>query len=156
MRTLQGWWLGGAAAGALLAGAFYIGCSRLSRPGWSGGLPEAERQARLEDDWEHVDRRVKVLRYLAVDLAEGRVGLRQAAEVARQEDLSSPHRLMMRVEYLPGRTEAERYGECLLRHVDAMLEGDARGPAVLARLRAELQALSQDRPAPGGSTGAVR
>jgi hypothetical protein len=143
---LQSCWLGGAAAGAVLLGALYVGCSELSHPGWSGVPSEAERLERLEADREQLERRREVIRSLAAELIEGRLDLRQAAEVWRVEAVNSPPHLGMHVEYVPGNTEEERYCRSLLSHVRTLVEGNPCGPAVLARLEAEYEALAQGRP----------
>jgi hypothetical protein len=140
MRMLQSWWLGGAAAGAVLVGAFYVGCSSLSQPGWPG---EGERLDRLEADREHLERRRELTRSLASDLVEGRLNLRQAASALRAENLNSPPHLAMHVEYVAGTTEEERYCRAMMGHLRTYLQGDARGPAVLTRLEAELEAVAR-------------
>jgi hypothetical protein len=145
MRVLQCWWLGAGAVGAVLAGAFFVGCSILSP---SGVPEEVERQARLEADMAHLERRQEVIRSLGTELVEGRMSLREAAAAWRAEDAGSPRRLRMRVELTPGRTEEERYCWSVLLNVRVQLEGDARAPAVLARLEAELAALCRDQPSP--------
>ena len=145
MRVLPCWWLGGAAAGAVLVGAFFIGCAALSPP---AAPDEVERRERLEADREFLERRQEVIRSLVADLVEGRRGLRDAAAVWRAEDAGSPRHLRMRIELTLGQTEEERYAWSVLLNVQNRLEGDARAPAILARLEAELAALARDRPYP--------
>jgi hypothetical protein len=148
MRTLYSWWLGGAAAVTVLAGALYVGCASLAQPGWSAGPSEVERLERLTTDWESMGRRQEAVRFLVREVAEGRMSLRQAAAHVRAEDVGSPPQLRMHVEYLPGRTEEERYCRSVLRNVGAFLDGDPRAPAVLARLVAELEDIAQGRLGP--------
>jgi hypothetical protein len=148
MRTLHTWWLGAAAAGTVLAGTVYFGCTLLARQTWSAGPSEAERLERLTTDFDAMARRQETLRHLAAEVVEGRLGLRDAADVVRLEDVRSPRHLRMHVEYLPGRTEEERYCRSVLGHVRALLEGDPRAPAALARLEGELDDLVQGRLGP--------
>jgi hypothetical protein len=153
MRALYSWWLGVATAGTVLAGALYVGGTHLAQTGWSGGPSEVERLDRLTTDFECMARRQEGLRYLATDVADGRMTLREAAAAVRVDDLSSPPHLRMHVEYLPGRSEEERYCRSLLGHVRTVLEGDPRAPSTLARLEGELRAVAQGLPAPPRRAG---
>ena len=148
MRTLSTWWLGTAAAGTVLAGALYAGCTALAWLAPSAGPSEAERLERLTTDFDVMARRQEVLRHLAAEVVEGRMGLRDAADVVRLEDVRSPAHLRMHVEYLPGRTEEERYCRSVLAHVRGLLDGDPRAPAALARLEGELEDLVRGRLGP--------
>ncbi len=148
MRALHTWWLGVAAAGSVLAGALYVGCTTLARPTWSAGPNEVERLERLTTDFGAMARRQEFLRCLAADVVEGRLSLRDAGEAVRREDVSSPPHLRMHIENLPGGTEEERYCRSVLGHVRALLDGDPRGPATLARLEGEVEDVVQGRAAP--------
>jgi hypothetical protein len=148
MRTHPNGWPGVAAAGAVLAGALYVGCTVLAQSSWSGGASEAERQERLTADFDSMARRQATIRYLAGAVVEGNLSLREAAEDVRAEDINGPPHLRMHVEYLPGRTEEERYCRSLLRHVRGLLAGDARAPSALARAEGELEDVVRGRPAP--------
>jgi hypothetical protein len=148
MRTLTTWWLGAASAATVLAGVLYVGCTSLAQQGCSGGPSEVERLERLTSGFDHLARRQESLRYLATEVAEGRLSLREAAEAVRLEDVSSPPHLRLHVEHLPGRTEEERYCRSVLCHVRALLEGDPRAASALARLEGELDDLAQGRLGP--------
>jgi hypothetical protein len=148
MRILHNWWLGGAAAGAVLAGVFYFGCTAPSPSGWTGAPAEAQRHERLENDREHLKRRREVVNYLVAELVAGRQSLREAATAWRLEDESCPRHLAMHVEYQEGQNEEERYCRSLLDNVRSRLGGDAGGPAVLARLESELTALARGETGP--------
>jgi hypothetical protein len=136
------WWLGVAAAGAVLAGTLYAGCRGLAPAGPS----ESERLERLEADRNHAVHRREVIRDLTTGLIEGRLTLRQAAVACQAENEVGPRQIDLHVEYQAGRTDEERYCRALLGHVRAMLVKDARAPAVLARLEAELTALVRSQP----------
>jgi hypothetical protein len=143
---LPSWWLGGAVASTVLIGAVYVGCMNLSQP---DRRSELERLERLEADRDYLDRRQEAICSVAADVVAERLSLRQAAEALRLLNVNSPDHLRMHVEYQDGQTEEERYCRSVLGHVQAYLVvGDARGPAVLARLGAELDALAQGRLGP--------
>jgi hypothetical protein len=147
MRALQCWWLGAGAAGAVLAGAFFVGCSVLP----PSGVPnEVERRARLEADLAHLGRRQELIHFLGTELAEARMSLREAGALWRAEDVGSPRHLRMRIELNSGKTDEERYCRSVLWNVARQLElaGDARAPAILTRLEAELAALTAGSSAP--------
>jgi hypothetical protein len=145
MRILPSWWLGGAAAAAVLIGTVYVGSVNLAR---TGGASEFERLERLTADREYVDRRQESVRALAADVVAGRLSLRGAAEDLRLLDVNSPEHLRLHIEYQDGRTEEERHCRSMVAHVRAYLGHDDRAPAVLARLEAELDDLVQGRAAP--------
>jgi hypothetical protein len=143
MRILPSWWFGGAAAGAVLVGALYVSSAGLPLSGGPTGPAEGDRLDRLEADREVLERRREVVRSLVSGVIEGRLSLRQAAAVLREENRLSPPHLVMHLEYGPGATEEERYGRAVLAHVRAVLDRDPRRPAVLARVEAEVEALAR-------------
>jgi hypothetical protein len=136
----------------VLVGACWVAFSCFTSQGWPGVPAEGDRLDRLETDRGQLERRREVIRYLAGELAEGRLDLRKAAAALRNEDLSSPPRLSMHIENLPGATQEERYCRALVGHVRVLLERDARLPAVVARLEAEVEALP---PPPGPPLGTL-
>ncbi len=148
MRTHPSWWLGVAAAGTVLAGTLYVGCTVLTQTSWSSGRAEADRLERLTSDFDRMALRQATLHSLAAEVVEGTMSLREAAEAVRAEDLGGPPHLRMHVEHLPGRTEEERYCRTVLGHVRALLASDPRGPSALARLERELEDVVQGRPRP--------
>jgi hypothetical protein len=143
MRILPSWWLGGAAAGAVFVGALYVSVTGVPLPGAPAAPSEGDRLDRLEADREVLEHRREVVRSLVSGVVEGRLSLRQAAAVLRDENSHSPPHLVMHLEYGPGATEDERYARAVLAHVRAVLDRDPQRAAVLARLEAEVEALAR-------------
>lgn len=137
MSVHPSWWLGGAAACAVLAGTIHLASAALGPP---ESPAEIERTRRLNEDERRIFSRWALCRSLAEGLAEGRLTLAEAAAALRRENETAPRHLDMHVEYLPGKTDDERYRHCAYYHVAAYLEGDPRAGAALARLEAELRA----------------
>ncbi len=127
---------------ALAAGLIFVvrhGPAWVRLPGGRDAGAEARRLEQLRADQEVLRRRADLIRSLRADLLEGRRTLREAAAALRAENEAGPPHLDMHVEYLPGRTEEERYCRSVLAQVRAFAAGDSRAPAALARLEAELR-----------------
>jgi hypothetical protein len=101
---------------------------------------EAVRAERLAAQHEALGRCVAFREQVHADLAEGRLALREAVALLREEDAGRrPPVMHVRIDLFPGRDDEERWCRSAIFYVQSTLEGDPRRDAVVARLDAELQ-----------------
>jgi hypothetical protein len=101
---------------------------------------EAVRTERLDAQHEALGHCLAVRAQVHADLAEGRLTLREAVALLREEDAGRRPPLMhVRINLFPGRDDEERWCRAAIFYVQSTLEGDPRRDAVVARLDAELQ-----------------
>jgi hypothetical protein len=116
------------------------GCGDLAQVGTiDGDIDEARRVSEeLERRHDNLRAFIELCGQATIDVIEERLTLNQAAERFRHahEWLAAPH--PPNLAFFPG-TYEEKLCHCVIRHVEAALEGSPeRRAAVVARLKAEL------------------
>jgi hypothetical protein len=128
---------------------------RLSSFGGADWVGEALRRERIDAEREALNRSTAVTRGILTDLVEGRLSLREAADALRAEHESRPRRLQPPYLVRPDSSVEEDYLRWTCRLAEIHLEDSPRRPQVTRRLREELRACLEGRPARAGET-AVR
>ena len=144
MRYLASGALCVALAVSLVAGALSLipggpGDWRLGLPDLRAALDEAERADRLAEGIEAALRRTAAKHAAAAEVADGRLTLLEAAARFRDTDadVTPEYRKVWRLT-MEGGSDEERFCRQVLLFVEQAVWGRADGPALLGRLRAEL------------------
>ncbi len=144
-----------AAVAALLGFGLYAGCALLpcgfASPSLRGVSPAevARRAEQLDADRATLADSLRECDAIRWEVIEGRLTVRQAAAAFAEDNARRPPALRRQPHPLFGRTEEEAWCQLVIGSVENLLWLDPRRDAVVARLRAELEADRAAAPSPG-------
>lgn len=103
------------------------------------GLQQFYRGEQLDADRAILYPSVLTREGILRELIEGRLTLRAAAAVLREQEENKPPHLRIQPDRLPGQSTEDYFLQRALRGAENQLEKDPRRERILARLRGELQ-----------------